>query len=198
MIRLSAIVLIPLLLTTGCKTHNTKSEAQLFELSNPLIMEILPEQIDDFHYMGTHYYPEPWGYSLRYQYKHSYSIYSDIYIYPTPEAIKGDPHKDVVTRMSLQAIREIEHAQEKGMYSEFEIISSASYEQGSSIVSRADIYLVKDNMESYSLIYLTEYKGKIIKARFVMPDSDSNRNQEAWQSFVQTIFSTIKQNIDIT
>lgn len=162
------------------------------------ILDVLPKHIQGFSYVGTKTYPEPWGYSLRYQLDGSQYTHADLYIYPVPKELAGQKHKDVIGRMKDQAIEEIGYAKEKGMYSEYRVMKNSSFNINGKFVSRTDIHLIKGNLVAYSLLFLTESDGKLIKVRMTMPDSEEVRRSDTWQKFVDKAFATVIKNIEKT
>lgn len=159
-------------------------------------MDFLPAKLEGFSYENSTTYPAPWGYSLRYGKNTTHRTYSDIYIYPIPKEANGYKHEEIVYGITKEALREIEYAKEKGAYSEFKVISKGTFYLNGKLATRVEIFLVRNNLSSYSLLYVTESEGKLIKARMTMPDNESNRNNESWNKFIDKVFSIILSNIE--
>ena len=181
---------------SGCVTSNTAPRPNKPEVVRIEILNLIPKDVEGFVYKGAKAYPDPWGYSMRYQLKRNRLVYSDVYVYPVPNTAAGIGSDAIAKRMAELALSEIDLAKEKGFYSEYEIIESREFDLKGRPVSRSDLYLVKNNLESFSLLFLTESRGMLIKARMTMPDNEANRNSETWQRFVEEVFGVIIENID--
>ena len=181
---------------TACTAPVSKDQYGLVHGEHFQILDVLPNNIEGFLYQGSTTYPDPWGYSLRYTYSKSNMVYSDIYIYPVPEEARKYSQKEIVNGMTDAALSEIELVKKRGAYSEFEIIEKSTSRLLGDYLTRVDIYLVKHNLASYSLLFLTERDGKLIKARMTMPDNEFNRNSVTWQKFIYKVFSNILENIE--
>lgn len=187
---------ISVALLTACSTV-TKIESPVESNENTFaIVDVLPTEIEGFVYRGAKSYPDPWGYSLRYQFEKNHVTYADVYIYPVPKGMEGRSHEGIVAAMSNQAIEEIGYATEQGAYSEYNVIENRSFKVSARQVIRTDVLLVKNNLESYSLLFITESNAKLIKVRMTMADNESNRKNGTWQKFVESIFTTIIDNIE--
>ena len=187
--KLVLLILMAIFLS-ACSTVSVKVPEK-----EPGIVSILPRMVEGYSYVGVHVYPsEEYGYSVRYTL--SSKNYADIYIYPVPEQAKKYSHKDIVFGMTGNAISEIELAQEKGLYHEFEILNKSAFNNSGLVFSKVEAKLVKDNLVSYTILYLTENRSKLIKARITMPDNESNRSNKKWDAFIGEIFGFIINNID--
>ena len=113
-----------------------------------------------------------------------------------PEGALKYQHKDIVAGMTSQALREIEIAMNKGMYSDFNIINKRAFKIQDNIITRVDVQLVRNNWEMFSLLFVTEHNGTVLKARMTMAYNELNKNNEAWQKFVEQAFSIILGNLD--
>ena len=162
----------------------------------PEILQVLPAEIDGFAYQSAKTYPTPWGYSLRYRLIDNPLVYADVFVYPVPRKIENLDHTERVKAMTDQALVEIRSATEQGDYSEVRLLDGQEFRILSAYTTRIDLYLVKDNLESFSLLFLTESNDKLLKVRMTMPDNYSNRNNENWQRFVESAFTVILENID--
>lgn len=174
----------------ACSTASVKAPEK-----EPEIVSVLPRMIEGYSYMGSYVYPkEEYGYSIRYTL--GSNNHADIYIYPVPEQLKKFSHNDIVFGMTGNAISEIALAQEKGFYHEFEILNKSAADNAGLILSKVEAKLVKNNLVSYTILYLTENGGKLIKARITMPDNEGNRSNNKWDDFIGEIFGFILSNID--
>lgn len=190
------LMMIMVLGLYGCSANMENQTRQSTDDETYEILQVLPKTIEGFNYVNAHTYPEPWGYSLRYVYQGNQQIHSDIYIYPVPEGALKYQHKDIVAGMTSQALREIEIAMNKGMYSDFNIINKRAFKIQDNITTRVDVQLVRNNWEMFSLLFVTERNGTVLKARMTMPYNELNKNNEAWQKFVEQAFSIILGNLD--
>lgn len=189
------VILALLLAVAGCAVPVKEGQDDTASEKHAALLDVLPRHIQGFTYEGVREYPDPWGYSLRYRSDSSRRTYADIYIYPVPGNATNLSQKKVVTDMTNEALWEIKVAKEKGAYSDYKIIHSAAFEIDGNFTSRVDLQLVSNNLVLYSLLYVTERNGKLIKARISMPDNDANRGNKLWQEFVEQTFQVIIQNI---
>lgn len=197
MIRLGRLALLCIVvLMAGCSTPTKQASNGITHGKHYPIMEVLPDSIEGFSYVGSATYPQPWGYSLRYRSGASRWTHSDIYIYPAPKADKPQSHQELVVGMTRQALEEIDYAKQRGAYSSFQILDQRKFTLNGKMATRIDMVLVKDNLVSYSLLYVTESQGKLLKVRMTMPDNEANRNNARWQRFAETVFNTIMANMD--
>jgi len=162
----------------------------------PEILQVLPAEIDGFAYQGAKTYPSPWGYSLRYRLVDNPLVYADVFVYPVPQKIENLGHTERVKAMTDEAILEIRSAAEQGAYSEARLLDGQEFRILSAYTTRIDLFLVKENLESFSLLFMTESNDRLLKVRMTMPDGYSNRNNDNWQRFVESVFSVILENID--
>jgi hypothetical protein len=180
----------------GCGAPKRQEVKELPGSEQYPILDVLPKSIEGFSYKGLRVYPDPWGYSLRYRSDFDKTVYADIYLYPVPkEAMGGDP-EDIVVGATNGALEEIDYATKNGMYSEFEILGRDDFDILGKTTSQVDIYLVRNKTPLYSLLFVTESNGKLIKARMTMPHTDANRSNDAWKRFVESAFTIILNNID--
>lgn len=190
------LFIILIITSSACTVPVRQSQNKVTHDEHYVILDVLSKQVDGFSYEGSTTYPAPWGYSLRYRNNESKRTYADIYIYPVPREAVDYKHKDIVFSITNDALHEIDYAKERGVYSKFNVISKGTFEILDNVATKVEISLVKDNLVSYSLLFVTESSGKIIKARMTMPDNELNRNNEAWNKFVAKTFSIILKNIE--
>ena len=160
------------------------------------VVSILPDTVGDFRYEGYRVYDTPdLGYSFRY--RMPAVGYADVYVYPVPAGQLAYTHKDIVIAMTRGAVGEIQHYVDAGYYGGFEILSSGYMEgEHGDITTKVDGALQVKNLSSYTLIYLTENAGKLIKARITVNDNPHNRASASWDEFVDAIFGVVVSNID--
>lgn len=176
-----------------------KAESQRYSSKGkPHILELIPKNVEGFRYVDYYEYPEPYGYSLRYLYEKNNMVHSDVYLYPSGIDSKLYSHKEIVLGMTDILMNEFDITVKKGMYSEFRAIKSSSFSVLDKIVTRNDLYLVRDNLETYSLLFLTESNGRMIKIRMSMPNNTHNRKSTNWQKFANQIIRFILENIEKT
>ena len=180
----------------ACATPARKAQPGLVHGDHVKLLDVLPDNIEGFLYQDSTTYPDPWGYSLRYAYSENSRVYSDIYIYPVPKEMREYSQEEIVNGMTNAALREIELVKQRGAYSEFQIIEADASHMLGEYLTRVEMYLVKNNLASYSLLFLTERDGRLIKVRMTMPDNESNRKSATWQKFINTILSGILKNIE--
>jgi hypothetical protein len=183
-------------LLTACATPSKINSATESSENTFSIVAVLPSNIEGFVFQSVKKYPDPWGYSLRYEFEANNITYADVYIYPVQKGEEGRSHENIVDTMYNQSIAEIRYATQQGGYSEYSIIKNKSFRVSARKVIRADVFLVKNNLESYSLVFVTESNSKLMKVRMTMTDNESNRKNDNWQRFVESIYAIIINNID--
>lgn len=185
-----------MVLLVGCATTHELNSENEHNNKTLKLLDRLPTQIDEFEYQSYHDYEEPaLGYSLRYFIKGL--GYADIYIYPVPEEGRRYSHQNIVIGMAHAAIRDIQYYGETGVYSNVKLLSSQASAHEKKITSKAELVVTKDNLEYYTLIYLTERSNKLIKARVTVNNNEENRLTKKWDDFINRIFALIIENIEI-
>jgi hypothetical protein len=192
----SIMLLVLVAILTACTPPTRESREDVAGSERYPILEVLPRHIEGFSYKGMRVYPDPWGYSLRYGNDSNQGVYADIYLYPVPQELRGREQEDIVMNKTNEALEEIDYFKRKGVYSAFEVISRDAFEILGNKTSEVEIQLVRDNLALYSLLFVTESKGKLIKARMTMPNNEANNGSEAWKRFVESVFTVILNNID--
>jgi hypothetical protein len=183
---------------TACATPTKEPQEQIANNEQLPILDVLPRQIEGFNYQGLRRYPAPWGYSLRYRNETNNAVYADLYLYPVPEELKGHEQEDIVMVKTDEALEEIDYFFKTGSYSEFEVLNRDSFQIEGETTSRVEIYLVRDNLALYSLLFVSEKDGKLVKVRMTMPNNEANTSNDAWERFVHKAFSVILKNIEKT
>jgi hypothetical protein len=181
---------------TACATVIKESQEDVAGNQQYPILDVLPKRIEGFTYEGMREYPPPWGYSLRFRNEPNNAVYADIYLYPVPQELSGHEQDDIVMIKTDEALEEIDYFYKAGSYSEFEIINRDSFQILGETASRVEIYLVKDNLALYSLLFVTEKDGKLVKVRMTMPNNQANTSNDAWGQFVNEVFTVILNNIE--
>lgn len=173
----------------------TTPPAESEEDEQPELIAMLPKQLEGYSYGGFHIYPEAaYGYAVRYL--HSAHHHADIYVYPVPDSIKHLSHKDIVLGMTYHTKQEIELAQEQGLYLNYQVIQERAYDNNGTITTKIEGEYLKNNLAAYTLVYLTESSGKLVKARITMPDNEANRDNPQWDNFISQLFSFVLKHID--
>lgn len=183
-------------LLAGCVATSGGTRTPSASYKKIEIVHHVPEESHGFVYQSIKAYPDPWGYSMRYKYKTSEWIHSDIYVYPVPAGTAGHTSEDITKEMAKQALEEIDLATEKGFYANNKVLGSKEFYLKGQYINRTELYVLRQNLETFSLLFITEVQGKLIKARVTMPDNPANRNSERWQRFVSDVFAAIIDNID--
>lgn len=185
-------ILLLLLLLSACSVspQNEQIKKPTRDIVSVNALQQLPKKIGSFSYIGTRLYPKPWGASSRYIYTTN-KIFADVYSYPVPKEAISFSHKNRVIGMTKQAIDEISGLTKLGKYSKFEILNKSTFQQQGRTSKRIDTSIVKDGIALYSLIFLSENKGRLLKIRMSMPDSKSNRANKSWQKFAEKVFSAL-------
>lgn len=187
-----SILIYLILCLTGCVSFGLNVENKN---NKPEILDILPTNIDEFNYVGYQVYPEKsLGYSIRYAIVNI--GYADVYIYPVPKAALELDSKEIVIESTKAAITDIQYFVSKGIYSEFKVLSQKFSENNGVITTKIEGSFVKNNLQLYTMLYLTEHSGMLLKARISVNDNETNRSSTGWDSFVGKLFGLITANIE--
>lgn len=176
---------------TGEKDASTQGQERHYA-----IVEVLPQSIEGFHYGGSATYPDPWGYSLRYRSEERGNIHADIYLYAVPPESRAGGREAIIDATLDGALQEITYVMEQGEYSEVKVLGRDKITVGDHPVGRVALYLVRNNLAVFSLIYVTESEGRLLKVRMSMPDNKANRGSGKWDLFVREAFTVILANMD--
>src|SRR5690606_30778517 len=128
-------------------------------------------------------YGDELGYSLRYIKNNENSHYADIYVWGTPPQIANYTHREIVYAVTTAAVQDIHTIAEEGYYREIELLERLAYGE-ETILTMHKISMKKDNLAVLSFLYVSEYKGNLLKARISMPDNEFNRSREDIHAFV--------------
>ncbi len=161
----------------------------------PDIVTLLPEDIGAFHYQGFYKYPEPdMGYSIRYQLANG--GYADVYVYPVPTQLRHHQQPAIIRIMTGAALKEIEYYALRGDYADFGVLTKSMLDVAGQPVARVDGTYSSDNLNLYTLVYLTEHSAKLLKVRLTVLDNFANRESLEWDNFVRTLFDLLVRNIE--
>ena len=183
----------------GCaatQESQSPSTDQASSSEQPRIVSYLEPEYSGYVYRDYHVYEQGLGYSLRFDSKNESLNYADIYVWPAGEEAKGYSHKDLVLGATKASIDDIYSVQKAGHYSNVDIIDRAAYDNNGMILTVHKIVLLRNNLQSLSLLYITEADGKLLKARITLPDNEPNRNRTDTDQFVVQIFNLIVANIE--
>ena len=191
-VRLPAIVLV-MIFNSACATVTTAEPSPLQE---PTLIGSLPDELDTFELEGyKHFDDGSGGYSVRYTNVRKRRI-ADVYIYPVAEENSTLEHSQLVlgsTRATMEAIGE---AAQQGHYANFNVINAATQARGVRTVARVQATYLRQNLASYTLVYQTEYEGTLLKIRLSMPDNETNRSSDEWDSFAESMFDYVIADIN--
>ncbi len=189
-------VLTTLLFTAACAAVSP-SPPEPERQAEPELMQVMPESVKSFELRGYKYFNDGSGYSIRYANEHKQRL-ADLFIYDVAQENAALDHDELVigsTRATMDAISE---AAKQGHYANLNVINAVTHSQGPRTIARVQATYLRQNLASYTLVYQTEYKGKLLKVRVTMPDNDSNRNSTEWDQFTDTVFSTVIDDLDST
>ena len=191
------LMVLAVLILSACSTIKSTSTSNFPDSANeqPGIVELLPKELHNYSYVGQHNYGGNLGYSLRYAKSSEYKHYADIYIWPAPKEASEYPHKIVVESVTEASLGDIYAAQEQGAYDNLALLEGLIYDTDGQILTMHKLSMLKGNLKSISYLFVTEYKGKLLKARVTLPDNEANRAREDVQEFVVELINTIIENI---
>jgi hypothetical protein len=164
--------------------------------AEPALISTLPDEMQSFELQGYKFFEDgSGGYSIRYANQRKRRI-ADVYIYPVAEENSKLAHTQLVlgsTRATIQAIGE---AARQGLYANFNVINAGTHAYGMRTVARVQATYLRENLASFTLVYQTEHKGTLVKIRVTMPDNESNRNSNEWDTFAESMFQSVIADLD--
>ena len=170
MMMLRAIVLAALLALSGCAQKVVRLDS------------VLPAQIGPFTEAGTHVYPgHAEGYSVRYVSERNH--HADVYVFPVPEDLESESDEAILEAMVDATVAGMQMAVAGGAYRELKVSPSTDMTINNERVLKFDGSFERDDLPWYSVSYITESEGTVLKIRMSMPDSESNRNSVDWDAF---------------
>lgn len=199
MIKKIGLVLIVTLFLAGCVSQNSKdsnTSGSSEESNEPDIVNLLPKTVDEYRYAGFKNYRNKLGYSLRYIKDNEIHHHADIYIWDTPTQISSHSHRDIVYSATNAAIREIHAIAAQGRYSKIEFLEKLAFGADDSVLTLHKISMQKDNLAVISFLYVSEYKGNLLKARITLPDNEFNRSRNDVHVFVGHMFAAITEILE--
>ncbi len=170
--------------------------SSVVEKTPPPIVSHLPHRIQSYEYSGFTEYGSGLGYSLRYIKKGFKGNYADVYIWPVPKDARQYSHEEIVYAVTNGSLQDIYNMQDRGVYEKVELIDRLAYGSSEQLVTMHQLVMLRENRKTLSFLYLTEYQGRLLKARVSLPDNDANRSSDEVRQFVSEIFNRIIENID--
>ncbi len=168
--------------------------SQEAEQIEPAVARLLPESYLGFEYAGFYVFPQPeMGYALRYYF--SRHNYADIFVYPVPRSILDNSHRDIVFTMASSTNYEIRSLQASAYQRPFETLDETLLEIDGALIAKMSGAFLQNNLQSFTLTYLSEHDKVLMKARITMPDNERNRQSKTWDNFVTHIFTLIASNL---
>lgn len=165
------------------------------KLNVPPIIRVLGTTISGYSYVDQYTYPEGLGYSVRYNNINNPGDYADIYIWSVAAKDSGLSHKGLVAKNAREAVTSIYQAEQMGSYQKVEALSSQSANDSGRRTEFFKLSFLKGGVKSYSYLYVSEHKGKYLKARVTMPAQGAGEDA-AVNNFVLPAFERIAANID--
>ena len=153
-----------------------------------------PERINSFRrHSGFSYPNRSDGASARYRDKNATNTFIDVFLYPVPSEWNTVRHKDLVIGHYEAIKKDFFDAENFGVYRDVSIVGEHLLKRkdtGSIIVKGSFSYL-NNNMESYSIVYLTEGDDIFFKARVVAPDNPAHRTSRMFDEFIVELLEDI-------
>ncbi len=100
-------------------------------------------------------------------------------------------HKEKVYQVAKWSLQDIVSAQDAGLYSNIDILSSQEVSSGGFVFIVIKLRLVQENLALYSHLVVTEHQGHFVKARLTLKDNDTNRARKDAEGFINTMFNVI-------
>lgn len=191
-----AFLMIALLFTNACAAVTITPE-QPDSTEAPALLHTLPKAVESFDLRGYKYFNDGSGYSIRYSNERKQRI-ADLYIYDVAEENASLDHEQLVVGSTRATMDAIGAAAAQGHYANFNVLDAATHVNGIRTVARVQATYLRENLASYTLVYQTEYQGTLLKIRVTMPDNDSNRASEEWDSFSNTVFQSVISELNNT
>ncbi|HEY9035666.1 MAG TPA: hypothetical protein VIM96_03040 [Pseudomonadales bacterium] len=182
------------LLACASNTKPPLEASPAVEKTPPPIVAHLPHRIGGYEYAGFTEYGPGLGYSLRYIKKGLQGNYADIYIWPVPKEAQKYSHEEIVYGVTEGSLQDIYEMQNRGIYEKVELIDRLAYGSSEQLVTMHRLVMLRENRKTLSFLYLTEYQGRLLKARVSLPDNEANRSSDEVKQFVLEIFNRIIAN----
>ena len=187
-------VLVSCLALSACAS--LKQPAEQTPPPAPDLIDVLPAEVGSFEYEGYRYFDDAsTGYTMRYSNPRKHRM-ADVYVYPVADQNQDLDHEDLVMGSTRATIQAIGDAVKQGLYANFNVVGAATQARGIRTVARVEATYLRKNLASYTLVYQTEYDGTLLKIRVSMPDNESNRTNQEWDAFAETMFDTIVNELD--
>lgn len=182
---------LAMLLLSGCP-HTPQQGAS----REPALAQHLPRSDSGYVYRGYQVYPtRELGFSLRYVKQDEPYHHADIYIYPDPANSHGMTQQQIVQAATRASAQEIFEAGRLGYYYNVQQLHGEMRQHRGDAMSCDEFVFLHKNLKTFSLLYVTESKGSLIKARVSMPYDRNHLDHKNVDQFVNHMFGAIKQNL---
>jgi len=191
MMRRAFYLLLTMLVLAGCA-----STAQHSASEEPKLVQALPKSYGGYDYRGYQVYPtRELGVSFRYVKRNEQFHHADIYVYPVPAEAQGKDQREIVLSASHVSMQEIFEAGRRGYYNNVKGLRGEMRTLEGNVMTVSEFSFLRDNLKIYSLLYLTEDKGMLIKARVSMPYDERYLDHKDVDSFLAHMFGVVEKEL---
>jgi hypothetical protein len=164
--------------------------------SEPKLINLLPDKNHGYEYLNYKKFEGDFGYRLRFIKEHEDSHTADIYIWPVSKETLKYPHREIVLNLAEGALNDVYTVQETGRYSNVEVLDGKEYNNNGQVMAMYKLTMLRQNLNSISYIYVSEFGGKYLKLRISLPDNVVNRDRSDIEPFVLDLLNSIINNIE--
>lgn len=188
------VIALVLLLVSGCTTTQIRNGK--VQNSEPKLVNLLPAKIHGYEYFDYKNFEGDLGYRLRFIKEHDDNHIADIYIWPVSTETLKYPHREIVLSVAEGALNDIYTVQEAGVYSNVKVLDGKEYNNNGQIMAMYKLTMLRQNLNSISYLYVTEFGDKYLKLRISLPDNEVNREREDIEQFMLDLLNRIINNIE--
>lgn len=191
MIRRALYLLLAMVVLAGCTSTSQHSTSE-----EPKLVQSLPKSYGGYDYRGYQVYPtRELGFSLRYVKRGEQHHHADIYVYPVPATAEGMTKRQIVMAATRASAREIFEVGRRGYYNNVKALHGVIRSNQGNVMTVSEFSFLRNNLKIYSLLYLTEEKGTLLKARVSMPYDENHLDHKDVDRFMAHMFGAIKQEL---
>ena len=152
-----------------------------------------PDIVGTFIKIDTHYFENPaFGYVVTFKTLDASEVL-DVYIFPVDAKFAQLENKQLVDIFLLEAQQGINDAVKLGIYTKADKHGVIAYPFDNYYILKSQYTIQTAHGELYSVIYITEYNGTVIKLRISIPNKSKN---DVLDEIETTAFELIQVALD--